>query len=48
MEFHIWGEGDNLLVVTNKYKITEEKLKRLNLDIENWNSIKNGTKVRIK
>lgn len=48
MEYHIWEETDNLLIVTNKYKITEEKLKRLNPDIEDWNSIEKGTKVRIK
>lgn len=48
MEFHEWKEADNLLIVTNNYKITEEKLKRLNPDIQNWNSIEKGTKVRIK
>ena len=48
MKNHTWKETDNLLVVTNKYKITEEKIKRLNPNIENWNSIEKGTKVRIK
>lgn len=45
---HKWEEKDNLLIVTNKYKITVEKLKRLNPKIKDWNNVKVGTEIRIK
>lgn len=48
MEYHTWEEKDNLLLVTNKYKVTEEKLKRLNAYIVDWNCIEAGTKIKVK
>ena len=46
--YHVWRKTDNLLIVTNQYKITEEKLKRLNSNIKDWNNVKEGMEVKIK
>ena len=45
---HIWKKTDNLLIVTNQYKVTEEKLKRLNPEIKDWNCIDEGAEIIIK
>lgn len=46
--YHTWQEKDNLLIVTNQYKVTVERLKRLNPKVKDWNAVKDGTKIRIK
>jgi len=46
--YHTWKATDNLLIVTNQYKVTEEKLKRLNPDIKDWDKVKDGMEVKIK
>lgn len=46
--YHTWKKTDNLLIVTNQYKVTEERLKRLNPSIEDWNNVIEGTEIKVK